>query len=156
MDRVGVQWPGWRRGEEMKKMKDKAKTMEQLRAADALKKVNDLKNNTNYNTQWKDKYASCVSSLAPAILMNGLGQAAATLCTAGEKDDQHYVLYHHLQSWLCRGNSKAPYPNYGNLMTAITDNDKDDYFIAQAEALVWLQWLKKFATAYLKTQGGDS
>ena len=130
------------------------KTLEQIRAADALKKVNELR---VYDEDWKDKYASYVSSLSPAILMNGLGQAAATLLSAGKNGDPHRVLYDHLEYWLCRNDNTAPYRNFdAGLMKAITDHDREDYMKAQAEALAWLQWLKKFSIAYLKTPGGDS
>lgn len=130
------------------------KTLEQIRAADALEKVNELR---VYDEDWKDKYASYVSSLSPTILTNGLGQAAATLLSAGEKGGPHRVLYDHLEGWLCRNDNTAPYRNFdAGLMKAITDHDREDYMKAQAEALAWLQWLKKFAAAYLKKLESDN
>jgi len=130
-----------------------SKTLEQMRAADALEKVNGLRSE---GEEWKDKYASYAAGLPAAILMNGLGQAAATLRSAAkDEEDPHYVLFNHLKSWLCRDDSKAPYPKVSGLMKAITSYDRDTYMYAQAEALAWLQWLKKFATAYLKKPEGD-
>ena len=35
-------------------------------------------------------------------------------------------------------------------MDHLVDADQQRYFRAQAEALAWLTWLKKFANAYLK------
>ena len=67
-----------------------------------------------------------------------------------EKKTAHYILYKHLQDWLCRDSKQAPY-QHGNLMQAITTNDRESYMHAQAEALAWLQWQKKFAVAYLKS-----
>lgn len=123
------------------------KLIAQKRAADAFKKVNEL--TSRYNDEWQAKYASYVKSLPATILMNGLGQAAATLLARakGNKEDPHYVLYAHLESWLCENN--------GDLMATITNNDRHAYVQAQVEALAWLEWLKKFATAYLKQREGE-
>lgn len=93
-------------------------------------------------------YVSYVESLPATILMNGLGQAAATLLSKG--DEPHRLLYADLQSWLCGTDDAAPYPKAGDLMKAITGKPERDYLHAQAEALAWLIWLKKFANAYLK------
>ncbi|WP_449241544.1 type III-B CRISPR module-associated protein Cmr5 [Desulfoscipio gibsoniae] len=125
-------------------------TLEQLRAADAFNKINRLLQQRN--ADWNEKYASYVQSLPATILMNGLGQAAATLLAAakGNSEDAHRVLYGHLGDWLCRNNKSAPYQGAGGLMNAIVNNERDAYIRAQAEALAWLQWLKKFAAAYLR------
>lgn len=129
-------------------------TLEQMRAADTFNKVMQLLEQRN--ADWNDKYASYVQSLPATILMNGLGQAAATLlASAGRnEEDPHKVLYRHMGSWLCRDDNKAPYRGAGDLMSAIVNNERDTYIRAQAEALAWLQWLKKFAAAYLKSGSG--
>ena len=143
------------------------RTIEQLRASDALKKVKQLRDGTNGYKVDCDKYASYAISLPSTILMNGLGQAAATLLSSSKriaKDaneaekkkieiDAHYVLYKHLEEWLCSGYDQAPYKGFNDLMAAITVKDRDHYMRAQAEALAWLKWLKKFAEAYLKKPG---
>ena len=61
--------------------------------------------------------------------------------------DAHYVLYEDLEEWLCRGCKHSPYSCAEDLMDAIIEKDRDAYMRAQAEALAWLQWLKKFAVA---------
>lgn len=127
------------------------KTLEQVRAADALAKVKILMGqavNNSEKADQNDKYASYVKSLPATILMNGLGQAAAFLLA--KRDDAHHILYKHLQEWLCRDDAMAPYPRSGDLLAAITENSRDQYISAQAEALAWLAWLKKFAVAYLE------
>lgn len=97
-------------------------------------------------------YANYVESLPATILMNGLGQAAATLLSKaeGRLTEPHGLLYADLQSWLCGDDAAAPYPNAPNLMKAIVEREQRDYLYAQVEALAWLVWLKKFANAYLK------
>lgn len=134
------------------------KTLEQKRAADSLAKIDRIMTIESRGEEWKDKYASYVESLPAAILNCGLGQAAATLLAASKKqnkrfeDDPHYVLYMHVQDWLCRNSDEAPYNGTDNLLKAITAGDRGSYMLAQAEALKWLEWHKKLAVAYLKKQ----
>jgi CRISPR-associated protein Cmr5 len=126
--------------------------MEQERAAHALTKVKDVKE--TLDAERADKFSSYVESLPATILSNGLGQAAATLLARakGRDDDSHRMLYNALQAWLCRDAIQAPYRSAGDLMNAIVNNDRNTYLCAQAEALAWLAWLKRFAVAYLKKE----
>lgn len=130
-------------------------TLEQKRAADAFKKVEKLKKDRAID---KEKYISYTKSLPATIITNGLGQAAASLLAAAKennKKDAHYLLYKHLEEWLCRDSRDAPYPQNSKqktdaiLMRSITDHGRNKYMQAQAEAIAWLKWLKKFAVAYL-------
>ncbi|NNJ85014.1 MAG: type III-B CRISPR module-associated protein Cmr5 [Gammaproteobacteria bacterium] len=43
----------------------------------------------------------------------------------------------------------APYREYGDLLDGITHKDMGAYRLAQAEALLFLDWVKKFATAMI-------
>ena len=119
------------------------KTLEQERAADALSRVKELDSN---DKDFKKLYRAYVDRLGPAIVMNGLGQALATELAAGDKkspkprDKAHYELYASVQCWLCRN----VYPDDDNLLQAIVKNDESHYLRAQAEALAWLTWHKKF------------
>jgi len=115
--------------------------MERNRARHALEAIEALKD------QNVDKYVSYVKALPATILQNGFGQAMATLLAAGKED--HKRLYNHLESWLCKDNSYSPYHGQTDLMKAITTRDESSYLHAQAEAMAYLQWLKKFAVAYL-------
>ena len=104
------------------------------------------------------KYVSYVKSLPATILQNGLGQAMATLLAASKgDDDDHKRLYLHIEEWLCKKNKHSPYCGSDlsikngkpNLMQAITHHNEPEYIQAQAEAMAYLEWLKKFAVAYL-------
>jgi CRISPR-associated protein Cmr5 len=102
----------------------------------------------------KDSYKNYVSyaeSIPATILMNGLGQACATLLAkaGGDLRQPHGLLYADLQSWLC-GPAPAPFNGKPHLMDAIVGCDQATYLLAQAEALAYLVWLKKFANAYLE------
>ena|SRR5208282_3432075 len=119
-------------------------TLSQRRARHALGRIHERKQ-TEPKTY--GNYVSHSRSLPAAILMNGLGQACATLLA---KSEDHRLLYNDLQSWLCGDDSSAPFRNRPNLMDAITQGDQPSYLRAQAEALSYLVWLKKFANAYLQ------
>lgn len=121
-------------------------TLAQRRAAFALEQINLLAETGNYG-----KYASYVKALPAAILMNGLGQAAATLLAG---DEPHKILYRHLSTWLCGDIPEMPYTGAPGLIQAITTNDQNLYLRAQAESLLFLEWLKKFATAFLENGTG--
>ena len=104
----------------------------------------------------KDAYKNYVSyaeSLPATILMNGLGQACATLLAKAKGDlkDPHRLLYADLQSWLCGADAAAPFPTANpRLMEAIVQAASKRLLRAQTEALAYLVWLKKFANAYLE------
>jgi CRISPR-associated protein Cmr5 len=121
-------------------------TLGQKRAAHALKVITKLAEENNYGN-----FGSYVQRLPATIVMNGLGQAMAGELAAGRgsKDDDeraHKTLFDFVESWLWE--SKA-YPNDKGLMEAIVESNQGDYIRAQAEALAYLDWLKKFSQAYL-------
>jgi CRISPR-associated protein Cmr5 len=117
-------------------------TIEQARARHALDRVRAVKKDPG-------KYGSYVKQLPASILMSGLGQAVATLQAAarGKQEDAHRTLYKDLEAWLCTECPDAPYQGKRSLIDAIVDGDQAAYVRAQAEALHWLEWLKKFAQA---------
>lgn len=124
-------------------------TLAQCRAAHALERIR------RHEQAGKDaykNYVGYVEALPATILMNGLGQACATLLAKAEGDltKPHGLLYDDLESWLCRDDRAAPYPKASDLMQAIIDGDQKAYLHAQTEALAHLVWLKKFACAYLE------
>lgn len=152
------------------------RTLEQLRAADALARVDEL---ATRDVEFKKCYRSYVERLGPGIVMNGLGQALASeRAAAGEddgakkpkgrpqerrreegeggdddakrkkvaKDDAHRRLYHNLHLWLCRQNCGV-YPGASDLLAAIVAGEESHYLRAQAEAIAWLEWHKKFCRA---------
>jgi CRISPR-associated protein Cmr5 len=83
-----------------------------------------------------------------------LGQTTATLLSVGkeEKDNPDRMLYEDLENWLCNNQEGGIYQEK-DLIKAIVKNDRNKYIKAQVEALKLLEWLKKFATAYLSKEG---
>jgi CRISPR-associated protein Cmr5 len=87
---------------------------------------------------------SAAESFPSLILMSGLGQAAAFYKSKGN-GSEHRQLYTLLSDWLRRPNQ--PYAGQ-ELLVGITGGDQRTYRAAQAEALAFLLWVKKFAKAY--------
>lgn len=135
------------------------KTIERRRAADALSCVEKLI--AERDEELKKLYRAYVDRLGPAIVMNGLGQALATERAAAgpkpknERERAHQQLYDNLQNWLCRRNDGV-YPSGSDLLQAIMAKEESRYLHAQAEALAWLEWHKKFCRASLpKSEEGS-
>ncbi len=122
-------------------------TMQQQRAQYALIQVDSAKRNGISKKEFK----SYAMGFPAMIRMNGLGQAAAFYRSKGEGEDAkakaYRALYDLLSGWM--GNPGQPYTGSGDLLEGITSNDLHTYRIAQVEALLLLDWVKKFAKAYM-------
>jgi len=116
------------------------RTLVQQRIAYALDCVNTRKAGEGAKFA---KYIGDVKDLPAAIVMNGLGQAAASL-----QSQDKGLLYKDLSTWLCGKCPFPPYPGSSDLLTAIKGNDQVSYLRAQYEALQMLRWLKEFADAF--------
>lgn len=121
-------------------------TLEQQRAAHALAQINGVK-----SERLAADYKSYVERISATIVMNGLGQAAATLLAQAKGEDgrrdAHRRLFDHLEDWLCDRRSRTGLRK--PLMESLINGDQSAYCHAQAEALAYLVWLKKFAEAFL-------
>jgi CRISPR-associated protein Cmr5 len=116
-------------------------TLQQQRAAHALAGVKGL-----ISLGEGKKLKARASELPFMIHANGLGQAAAFFCSKKDKDgyDKIYTL---LQNWMTRAD--GPLASTDGMMEAITRADLHTYRVAQAEAMKYMDWVKKFASAYL-------
>jgi CRISPR-associated protein Cmr5 len=132
-------------------MKAATRTLEQKRAEHALRKIREIDNETADGLG--SSYQRYVESLPATIVMNGLGQACAILLAHSNgnssREKAYRLLYDHLEEWLCQSEN-AVYRSEASLIDAIVKNDQQSYVRAQAEALAYLDWLKKFAQAFLK------
>lgn len=135
-------------------------TIQQQRARFALEAVNRAEKNSDIDN---DRFKKRAAELPAMIQMNGLGQAAAFYRMKG-KDHGHIYLYNILSAWLCRDQSdwiteRGPYFDNTDpdLLHGITHSDVKTYRLAQAEALLFMDWVKKFAKAYMpdEKEGGQ-
>ena len=124
-------------------------TIQQQRAKHALNAVQ-----AHAGLAYQGELRSYLQALPAMIHMNGLGQAAAfyrgKAAGKGNKALAYQAGYQLLSDWLC-----APgqvYAGHGDLLSAITATDMHRYRLAQAEAQAYLDWVKKFAAAFLSTE----
>lgn len=126
------------------------RTLEQLRASNALARVGAFAGESD---EFKKRYRAYVERLGPAIVMNGLGQALATEraaaghnAVANDDTRAHDQLCRSVGAWLCRPNDGV-YPDANDVLAAMVEGNEAEYLRAQAEALAWLVWHKKFCRA---------
>lgn len=117
------------------------KLMQQERAKFALEHVEKARNNPGTNQK---EYLSYAANLPAMIHTNGLGQAAAFFKSKGGTHEQLYQL---LSEWLT--NDDQPLSDYDDLLEGIVDSDMQTYRLAQAEAQALMDWVKKFAKAFM-------
>lgn len=122
-------------------------TLQQQRAQFALEAVKAIA-----ATDLED-FKRQAESFPAMIRMNGLGQAAAFYYSKREKEkngqkkiNAHERLYQLLSNWLAR--QDQPYHGCKDLLAGITQQDQHHYRLAQAEALLLLDWVKRFAKAF--------
>ena len=132
------------------------RVLEQQRAKYALDEIMEI--NKKPDKTFKKDYASLVRRIPTMILNNGLGQTLAFLLSKQNKDKDAECLYGQLQTWLCGTNTpedKNRFPrriyigSTPDLIGQIMGNDRHKYIHAQVEAMSLLNWMKKFADAYL-------
>ena len=100
-----------------------------------------------------DNYASVVKSAPVMILTNGLGQALAFIISKS-KSKEYRLLYDHLNKWLSGNVVWTQSEDISNdLIERVIHEKSQGYRMATEEALAFLAWVKRFATALEK--GGD-
>lgn len=119
-------------------------TISQRRAASALASIRSIELQPG-------KYASHVKAFPAVILMNGLGQAMAMARAKAAEDKAYGHLFGHVATWL-KNCPNSPVSRYSDFIDAFTQGSQDDYVWAQGEALAYVEWLKKFAVAFLSDE----
>lgn len=120
---------------------------EQERAKMAWELANDVPNHLI------DDYSSLVKSVPVMILTNGLGQTLAFIISKS-KSKEYSLLYGHLNKWLAINVPWTQNEDISNDLIELVINEKSQgYRMATEEALAFLAWVKRFATALAK--GGD-
>ncbi len=114
------------------------RTLEQLRAEFAYRKVEDVK-----DKPFEAEYARYVKNAPAMILTNGLGSTLAFY--RSKKKKAYDTLYEHINEWL---ESRGFYS--GDAIDFIMNADSAKVFQATQEVLALLDWMKKFAKTMLK------
>lgn len=98
-----------------------------------------------------EDYASLAKSAPVMILTNGLGQTLAFFISKGKGNQQYSLMYEHLNAWL---SDKVVWSKNedidDNLIERVIHEKSQGYRMATEEALAFLAWVKRFATALSK------
>ncbi len=92
-------------------------------------------------------YLAEAQRLQPLIVIYALGQSLAGILSqaGGRHADPGYILYHDIQSWLCRSEpavaESAPYSGQSELLEAIMREEQLKYTHALRETKLWLNAL---------------
>jgi CRISPR-associated protein Cmr5 len=119
---------------------------EQERAKKAWELVNSVPNATI------DSYAALAKSAPVMILTNGLGQTLAFTISKA-KSKEYKLLYDHLNEWLSENVTWSKNDDIDdNLIERVINEKAQGYRMATEEALAFLAWVKRFATALSKEE----
>lgn len=115
----------------------KPRLLSQQRAAYALERVQEVREN--------HEYARLCRDLPAMLLQNGLGQSLAFL-RSKRKENTADKLYGDISGWLIE--KRRIYAG-DDLIEAVINGDRSEYMAAQEEALELSGWLKRFADALI-------
>ncbi|NMA55065.1 MAG: type III-B CRISPR module-associated protein Cmr5 [Firmicutes bacterium] len=123
------------------------KTLTQERAEYAYDKINQIRLKPQYSPA---KVAMHLRRLPAMVLANGLGQTLAfLLADAGcDKNKPSYLVYDMLAQWLV-AKRKLYEGQPHDLIYHLVSGNRVAYQRAQQEVWALLDWLRKFADAYL-------
>jgi len=135
------------------------RTLEQKRAKKAWDQVNEIVEESRTRKKLGENYRSLVRKAPAMIKTNGLGQTLAFLLSKAKEGGASAEdrLYKHLEAWLLGEEAPLPRPSGGvksSLMEQVMALDSALYRQYTREALTYLGWLKRFAEARLKKDGG--
>lgn len=119
-------------------------TLQQQRAKYALEQVQEYAQRCD-----PKEFKARASELPFMIHANGLGQALAFFKSQKEEHGYHH-LYAILSTWLC--GEGQPFEGAHDALKGITAGTRTQYMMAQAEAIMLMDWVKKFSRAFM---GGE-
>lgn len=124
------------------------RTLAQERSAFALEGVRNLKGD-------REKFAKFAAGLPAMILQNGFGQAMAFLLAKGtdkkgqrQPNDKHTEAFDIVARWL-KEREIVTKAVPAEIMKELSSMEQSNYLEAQREALVLLEWVKRYADARL-------
>lgn len=124
--------------------------LDRRRAKNAWECIQSVK-----SQEFEAKYNSHVRDLPTMIQVNGLAQTLAFLKAKAKENEpknrkEDFVLaFHHLSNWVC---SCLNWGEGDLLHRVLMTENTQSYRQATTEALAFLQWLKRFAEAELKSE----
>lgn len=126
-------------------------TMQQRRARSALVAI-ERTLDAEAEQDFRKAFKSYVSEMPAMIHMSGLGQAAAFFRSKGNgadvKSRARRRVFCLLSDWLVEAGQ--PFSGQPDLLVGITSQNSQTYRLAQAEAMAYMDWVKKFASALIE------
>lgn len=127
------------------------KTIQQLRAQHALKHIDNWK---NPSSGVRAKNIKSYASDFPAMIMtNGIGQAVAFAMTKKKSEQEYLSILNGLSEWLIKERKIFGSASQPDLVHHLMRCDMQTYQLAQAEAIVYLDWIKKLTKALIQEDG---
>jgi CRISPR-associated protein Cmr5 len=139
---------------EGKTMASKQQTLEQKRAAQAWQCVEEVKQRSD---NVRGKYSTLARKLPSLVQVNGLGQALAFVYSKakfqeknrGPEAEANGLIFTQVSGWV---KEELGISGAENLLKLVVERKSDFYRRATAEAIAFLNWLKRFAEAELPTE----
>lgn len=127
-------------------MTDTTQTLQQRRAASAWQQIAEI---DGKDDKTRKEYGSLVRGLPAMIVGNGIGPTLAFLQAkaGGDQNKPHAFAYRHLAAWI-----SGEMTVNGDLLPWLVQQSSVEYRLVTAEALAYLQWLKRFAEAKLERE----
>jgi CRISPR-associated protein Cmr5 len=122
--------------------------MQQQRAKFALEQVQSAR--AQLGQEERKEYCSHVKGMPFMIHANGLGQTAAFYSSKSEDKRDYRLIYQLLSDWLTK--EGQPFHGKERLLRGITECDMHTYLAAQAESMVFMNWVRKFADAFMQEE----
>jgi CRISPR-associated protein Cmr5 len=137
-----------------------SKEQERARGAwNCVQAVKERNEQLPENKRFAKEYGALAKNAPADIQMNGLGQTLSFWRAKGMKqnkpkddgDNEHWKLYEHISEWVMNAMKQTP---KDGLMKWVMDEttSTNQYRQATAEAMAFLQWLKRFAEAELSEE----
>lgn len=98
----------------------------------------------------RKKFKARSSELPFMIHANGVGQAIAFFKSKSARGDRdkYGCLYEILSGWLTQ--EGRPLAGHPDAITGVTQCDRNAYMLAQAEAILLMNWVKMFAASFME------
>ena len=138
-------------------MTSRQQTIEQKRAAKAWQCIEEVQQKKDELI--KKKYGSLARKLPSLIQVNGLGQTLAFIYAKARSQESNRgaearasgMIFSQVSDWV---KGELNVADSGDLLEVLVKRDSRFYRRATAEALAFLNWLRRFAEAELPTEDG--
>jgi len=122
------------------------RTLNQERSEYALKEI------TPKIGKVEKDFANFIAGTPSMILKNGFGHTLAFWLSKGKQKvgDKHTFVFDIVQNWLIDKSFIKSEKDNKDFLLKLSQSSQSEYLSAQKEALLLLEWVKRYAQAFLK------